>query len=425
MANLINVGTVANDGTGDTIRQGAITTNAFISDAIIRVKTASDFGTIDSTKVYVIDGVVDMGSTIIEVPAGGINITGYTFDASKLISSVASHKMFVSAVGGSGNVLFTNIGIEVTGASAKVFDLVDVTGFNACEFNLVNFNNCTSLGVIDGYRQGLESGTGRFGGTPELELKGTWIGCYSITTSIVRSLTDGAYCLYKAGAGFTMASRFKSDANIDLNTTVGFFDFAPANFMNSNTLQLSDCIITRNGVSNPTDTTITPNISHTDIASVWRNNRGIENTFIGGEFTITTEVATTISTAGVFVDLAGTYTADDLQHFDHSVNGQGKHLGSGARNYNVFVDMILDSNSGNEIDLKAVVWDNSASAFVDYKTTRRVVNNLQGGRDVAFFDITTRVVLDKDDYLKFQVANVGATNNITAELGSDFIIEER
>ena len=178
MANLINVGTVANDGTGDTIRQGAITTNAFISDAIIRVKTASDFGTIDSTKVYVIDGVVDMGSTIIEVPAGGINITGYTFDASKLISSVASHKMFVSAVGGSGNVLFTNIGIEVTGASAKVFDLVDVTGFNACEFNLVNFNNCTSLGVIDGYRQGLESGTGRFGGTPELELKGTWIGGY-------------------------------------------------------------------------------------------------------------------------------------------------------------------------------------------------------------------------------------------------------
>ena len=62
---------------------------------------------------------------------------------------------------------------------------------------------------------------------------------------------------------------------------VGFFDFSPSNFMNSNTIQLDGCLITRNGVFDPTDATISPNIDHTDIASVWRNNTGIENTFIG------------------------------------------------------------------------------------------------------------------------------------------------
>lgn len=425
MSDLINVGTVANDGTGDTIRQAAITTNKFISDTIIRVKVAADFGTIDSTKVYVIDGVVDMSSNIIEVPAGGINIIGYTFDTSKLISSVASHKMFVSAVGGSGNILLTNIGIEVTGVGAKVFDLFDVSGFNACEFNLVNFNNCVSLGVIDNYRQGLESGTGRFGGTPELELKGAWVGGYFIDTSIVRSLTDGAYYLYKAGAGFTMASRFRSNANMDLNTTVGFIDFAAANFTNPNTLQLDSCIITRNGVADASDTTIIPNISATDLESVWSKNNGIPNTFIGGNLEITTEVATTITTAGVFVDLAGTYTATDLQHFDQSANGRLRHLGTNPKEYKIIVDMVLDCTAADEVDLKVVVWDDSASIFVDYKVSRRVVNNLQGGRDVAFFNFIGNLELSQNDYVKLMTANVAATNNITAELDSEFTIEER
>lgn len=428
----LNIGAIANDGTGDGLRdamekvqENTTELFGFKSEKIVRVKTSADFGVIDSTKVYVIDGIIDMTGVNVEVPVGGINIIGYTFDVSKLICSDGSYTMFTSPVGGSGNVLITNVAIEVTGVGSKVFDLVDTTGFNACEFNLVNFNNCTSLGVLDSYRQGLESGTGRFGGTPELEFKGAWVGGYFTDTSIARNLVDGSYCIYKAGVGFTMASRFRSNMNIDLNTTVKFFDFTPANFTNSNTLQLDGCIVTRNGVSDPSDATIIPNINHTDIASVWRNNSGIENTFIGGEFTVASEATTTITTAGVFVDLAGTYLAQDLQHFEMPSNGEAKHIGSGSRNYNVFVNMTLDSNQGNEIDLKAVVWDNSASAFVDYKTTRRVVNNLQGGRDVAFFDVTTRVVLDKDDYLKFQVANVGSTNNITAELGSDFIIEER
>ena len=428
----INLGTGNNTGDGEGLRDGGVKIQSnftelygFKSEKIVRVKTSSDFGTIDSTKVYILDGIIDMTGVSIEVPSGGINIIGYTFDVSKLICSDSSYTMFTSPVGGSGNVLLSNIAVEVTGASSKVFDLFDATTFNACEFNIVNFNNCTSLGTLDNYRQGLENGTGRFGGTPELTLKGAWLGGYFVDSSIVRGLTDGAYCLYKAGVGFVMQSRFRSNANIDLNSTVEFFNFSPTNFPNSNTLQLENCLIARNGVVDPTDTTISPNISHTDIASVWRNNSGIENTFIGGEFTIVSEVATTITTAGVFVDLAGTYLSQDLQHFEMPSNGEAKHLGSGERNYNVFIDMILECNSGNEIDLRAVVWDDSASAFVNYKTTRRVVNNLQGGRDVAFFDVTTRVVLDKNDYLKFQVANVSATNNITAELGSDFIIEER
>ena len=426
---VIGVGTVVNDGTGDPLRSAMIKVNenfdeTFLDNRIV-IKEASDFGTIDSTKEYFLDGVIDMGATSIEIPAGGITIKGFDFNISGLTSSTAAYTMFTSPVGGSGDVLWQNFKIEVTGAGSQVLDIVGDTGDEAFEIDKINFNSCTSLGEIDDYRQGLETGTGRFGGTPNLILSGAWSGGYFIETSIVRSLTDGAYALYEEGTAFTMASRFRSNQNIDLNATVAFFDFDAANFTNPSTLQLDGCIVTRNGVIDSGDATLIPNIAQYDIASVWVNNVGIPNTFIGGSLNLTTEVATTISIAGTYVDLAGTYTSSDLQHFDSPANGQLRHLGDSPREFKVIYTGTLDCTSGDEIDLKVVVWDNSASAFVDYKVTRRVVNNLQGARNVAFFTVITNIILDQNDYVKLRVANVAATNNITSELDSDFIVEER
>jgi hypothetical protein len=382
-------------------------------------------GVIDSTKEYFIDGTIDLGATSIEIPIGGMHIKGYDFNISGLTSSQASYTMFTSPVGGSGDVLWSNFKIEVTGANSQVLDIVSDDGGKAFEIDKINFNNCTSLGEIDNYRQGLESGTGRFGGTPNLILSGAWSGGYFVETSIARGLTDGSYALYEKGTGFVMGSRFRSNANVDLNATVAFFDFDEANFTNPSTVQLDGCIATRNGAIDSGDSTITPNITQSSVFSAWRGNVGIPNTFVGGALNLTTEVTTVISGAGIYVDLAGTVTSSDLQHFDSPANGQLRHLGDSPREFKVIYSGILACTSGDEIDLKLVVWDNSASGFVDYKNTRRVVNNLQGARDVAFFTVISKITLDKNDYVKLQVANVGNTNNITAELDSDFAVEER
>ncbi|MBV1929870.1 MAG: hypothetical protein KUG81_10225 [Gammaproteobacteria bacterium] len=428
----IDLGTTPNDGTGDDLRTGGDKINdnfdelyPQLLDNTVVVKVAADFGVIDSTKEYFLDGVIDMGATSIEIPSGGINIKGYDFNISGLTSSENSYTMFTSPVGGSGDVLWADFKIEVTGTSSQVLDITGDTGVEAFEISRINFNDCTSLGEISTYRQGLEVGTGRFGGTPSLTLSGTWIGGYFIDTSIVRSLTDGSYYLYTDGTAFTMASRFRTNQNVDLNATVGLFDFSSSNFTNPSTLQLDGCIITRNGVIDAGDTTISPNITESDLSSSWKNNVGITNTFVGGSLTISTETATTITSSGVFVDIAGTYTTSNLEHFDSPSSGQLRHLGDSPREFKVIVTGVFDCTSGDEIDLKVVVWDNSASGFVDYKTMRRVVNNLQGGRDVAFFTMLDNIVLDTNDYVKFQVANVSATNNITAELDTEFIVEER
>ena len=100
-------------------------------------------GTIDSTKEYFIDGVIDLGTTQITVPSTGMSIKGYSFDLSGLTSSENNYSMFIDSAG-AGNLLMTDLYISVTGTSSEVYDLTDATGFNAIELNRVNFIGCES-----------------------------------------------------------------------------------------------------------------------------------------------------------------------------------------------------------------------------------------------------------------------------------------
>jgi hypothetical protein len=383
--------------------------------------------TIDSTKVYVIDGVIDFTGTgfNIEVPAGGVSIVGTTFDISKLISSDDGYTLFTSPVGGSGNVLGVDYAVEITGTGSQVYNLTDATGFNAFEFTRINYNDCSSLGSLTNYRQGLEVGTGRFGGKPQLTLTGNWVGGYFIDTSIVRGLVDGVYSLFSAGAGFVMNSRFRSNQNIDLPASASFLDFAASNFVNPSTLQLDGCLITRNGAFDATDTNILPNVAAADLISEWMGNNGIDNTFVGGEANTTVEVTTTIVTSGVYVDLAGTFTVSGLTHFDSPSNGQLRHLGDSPREYQVGAQFVIDGTANDVVAIKAVVFRSATTSFDDQKIQKRVINALQGGRDVGYYVYFDHITLNKNDYVKFQVANIGATNNVTAELDSSFVVQTR
>jgi len=65
-----------------------------VAQNMVMVRQASDFGVIDSSKLYCVDGIVDMSSTTIEVPSGGLNICGLDIEISKLISSDNNYDMF-------------------------------------------------------------------------------------------------------------------------------------------------------------------------------------------------------------------------------------------------------------------------------------------------------------------------------------------
>ena len=391
----------------------------------IAVTQASDLLNIDSTKVYYIDGIVDMGSQSIEVPAGGLNLVGGTFDVSQLVSSANNYTMFTSPAGGSGNLLAQDLGFTVSGSSSKVYELYDATGFNAFEFQRINYNNCTSLGDIYDYRQGLEDGTGRFGGSPSLTLHGTWLGGYRITTSIVRSLSaDMTEPLFKAGTLFQMNSRFLTDINCDLPPLAPFCDFTTTNFPNASTVQFKGAIMTRGGVSNSDDSNITPNLASSDLPCDWDRNIGMNNTFVGGAVTNTAEAVSTISAIGVGVDMAGTWTASDLQHFDSPASNELRHLGEDPKEFRVSFNFVVDGTSGDTAVVELVKVDGFATPSLEF-TQKRVINNLQGGREVAYFTGAFNIKMNKNDFVVWQIANLTSTGNVTLELDSSWLLEER
>lgn len=385
-------------------------------------------GVIDSSKQYFLDGMIDMGSTQITVPTTGLTLAGLSFDISGLSSSQDNYTMFISesiAIG-SGNLLGVDYAISVTGTGSKVYELYDATGFNAFEFQRIEYNDCTSLGDLYGYRQGLEGGTGRFGGSPSLTLHGLWRGGFRITTSIVRGLDSTmTEPLFKQGTAFQMNSRFLTDINIDLPALAPFSDFSSANFPNPSTVQLKGTIISRNGAFSADDTNIMSNLTSSDLACDWDNNNGITNTFVGGEINNDVEVQTVIATQNVAVDLNGTFVASDLQHFDSPASGSLRHIGINPREFIVNWDFIIDGKDNDNYKLFLMKIAAIGGTVTVEHTQTRTVNNLQGGRDVGIWNGQTSVVLNQNDVVLWQIANLLDDDNCTLEIDSSWSIKER
>ena len=383
-------------------------------------------GEIDPTVLYVIDGTIDCAGVSIEVPPGGLSIAGHGIDLSFLTCSEAGFSLFTSPPGGSGNVFMKDITLIIDGAGSEVYALTDATGDNAVELDRVNFTNCSSLGTLTGFRQGLETGTGRFFGTPELELDGTWSGGYRATTTLVRALDAGfTGSLFKAGATFTMASRFITDMNADIPANASICDFAPANFTGPGLMLILGADITRDDVSDPTDPNLMPNISRADPVAFWRSNSGLPNTFVGGQMEIETEVATTISTIDVWETLAGTWSLNDPQHFDQPQNEQLRHLGVQPFEFRVLASLAIVGPANDVVGVRLRIWDDSASVFIDTAEQVRVINNVSGPRDVAFMFGTTIIQMGINDYAFAQIRNKTSTGDLTVEIDSLWSVAER
>jgi hypothetical protein len=405
------------------IRKGLVTPSG-LANRLIVTKSDDLAGILDSTKEYFIDGIIDMGNQSIEIPAGGLYIKGFNFDISGLTSTEPNFTLFTSPSGGSGNLLMADCFIDISGTNSQVYDIVSETGFEAVEVGRINYNNCTSLGTIDSYRQGLEEGTGRFGGSPSLTLKGSWVGGYRATTTIIRSLSAMmTEPVFKAGAGFVMQSRFLTDINCDLPALAPLLDFAPANFPNSSTLQLVGCIVTRDGISDANDINITPNISRTNLSSRWKSNNGLLNTFVGGAISVSTEANTVIAAINTPVDIAGLFAETDLQHFDSPSDGVLRHTGNTPLEFNVAFDFSLDGTKDKVYKIHLIV--NNGITDTEVFTQSRVINNLAGGRDEGYFSGSTGVFLSSGNTVRWQVSNLSSSQNCTLETDSVSRISER
>ena len=386
----------------------------------IIVQQASDLaGVLSSGMDYLVDGVVDMGSQSITVPQGGLHISGLTPGVGKLISTENNYTMFVDDGVFSGDFIATGVDFEVTGTSSKVWDLDNDENNGAIEFVECNFLRCTTLGPVASYRQGLFNNVGFIDCVDGLEMIGTWAGGWASLTAIIVKTVSPSFTgtLFKAGAGLLIQGRFRSDMNAEGLNGGLFCDFAPANIETNGRFQMT-------GVSVPPDTVAFPNMPASDPKARYRVCDGTPNTYVGGQWTVTTATPTTITTQDVAVKVAGTSTYTDLQHFtDGGGNNSLTYIGDQIIGVQQQIDISFTGSNNNELILTARHWIAATSSYIDLAKTGKFTLGLAGrGAPVALHSFCT---FEKNDRFEIWVTNTTSSSDVTASLDGIISISER
>lgn len=255
-----------------------------LKEITIRSKKDIVNRTLDSTMNYVIDGVINdlLPTDRIIVPVGGLSLSGYGFAVSSIKALSANSIIFSSPAGGSGNLFLANLALEASGGNSKIFNITNAGaptgGADAIELNVVNFENCDSLGELTNFRQGLWNNVGIFGVKDGITLSGTWSGGFRSDLTIVRNfgVTSTTSTLFKAGTALLFKSRFWSDLNADFKLAGSISNFTISNFDIVKLFQLKGCQITRNGVIDTTQN-YTGTINQLSSVSDWAMNNGLLN----------------------------------------------------------------------------------------------------------------------------------------------------
>lgn len=358
-----------------------------------------------SDHVYLIHGAVDVTGHTIEVPPGGVELNGVGLSVACLITTDDGSQLFTSPAEGSGNVFLHSLTISVRGAGSSVFALKDADGTHTIEYERTNFSDCSSLGYIDGYRQGLETVTARFGGTPGLEFRGTWGGGYYMQTSLVRGVADSAFSLFKCAPGQSFASRFGGNPNIHLPSSVTAFETTEANFTGDELLQI-------NGASFSGDGTVFAGIDETSTVAYVKNTTGVTNTFVGAFWTISATEATKMRFADQFYKLEGATKPCSLVWFAMPGDNEPTLITTHTVEVVVSFNGSFAGRNNRVCTAKLRHWVDADEEYKDAGAISFTTNGVRRFDSVSLF--SPRITMNKNDRVEVWVASSDNRGSITA-----------
>lgn len=403
------------DGT-DALSEG------LIPQEVIYVTSASDLsGDLDSTKLYFLDGQIDMGTTSIVVPSGGLNMRGHGFGISGLYSTSNNFDLFVTdGVNYSGDLFLTEMDIRISGTSSRVFNLDNEENFNAIEWNTVNFLACTSLGEAANYRQGLNRNVAWISCKDGITMSGNWSGGWAALDSIVVGAPMTGV-LFRAGTGLTIGGSFRSNLNVlGIGLAGGYFcDFAPSNI----TL---DAGFLLDGVRGDPSVNNLPNMPAGSTKALIKNCVGLDNTYPGAAHQPSASSVVTISSANTLYQITNSVSLIE-DSWCSTANTNGVQLDS-TQTLNVIVSgtMSFSGSANREMAVQLRKWDDSASAYVnigpEYQTTLNGGTAGTRAENVSFSATTT---MDQNDRIEVWIKNLTDTTDITALAGGQFQVAER
>lgn len=377
----------------------------------VLVSQASDItGPLDSSKLYLVDGAIDLGDASIDVPVGGLQIAGLGFDISSLTST---GPIFTYSGAYSGDIQLLDLSLT----SPSVFDLDNDGNNGAVESTRVNFVSCASLGSLSGYRQGLWSGVGVIFCTDGITLNDTWSGGFAVVDSIIIGGFTGT--MLKTGTGLTFGGSIRSNINaLGLGSGGEVCDFAPSNILSNGGFVMEDVRV-------PQGSNAFPNMPTSSIKARFRNCSGTDNTSVGGECAITATGETVISVADTLYEITATGAGNILEWF--SLSNTNRLVYDSDQTIRVSVSGALSFTGSNNDEMRVQIrmWDDSASAYVnvgtEYEATLNGGPSGSRGENVSFYGTAT---MDQNDRIEIWIKNKGGTGNISTVSGL-FYVRER
>jgi len=387
----------------------------YLNNRII-VKSKEDLQNIDSTKLYVIDGVIDMGTQSIEIPSGGFFCTGFGYFVSKIYSSENNYTMFVNKTGEhSGDSIMGGVTLLTSGTNSQIFNLDNQGNFGAIEFNTVNFGDftapTTSVGTIANYRQFRTRDFALINVNDGLTFEGTWSGGMRIFESILLFLNAGCVA-FKKGLNLSILGSFVSDINalssIGNNNNV-VFDFDESNFA-------MDWGFNLNGARFKGSFAI-PNIAPTSTRRYFSDCTGVKNTLVGAGWSLSTQVETTL-TQNTPTKLLGTTTYNSVIHFTTLNNNEFVYASSVDQDFFVSGYITIEGSPDREIRIIVRKWNDQLTSYEDVESYTRMITNVVGNVDVVAYGIGTPVSLSQNDRIELWVENLTDNTSVFLQEGS-------
>lgn len=385
-------------------------------------------GNLSSDKIYIIDGIIDMRNISIIVPPTGLSMAGSgqgSFGVSGFYSNQSNYTLFTyDNLTYSGN-LFLSGGLEINieGENSQIYDLDNKGNFGAVETNIVNYNNCKSIGSLYNYRQALGDNIGVFGCETGLEFGGTWLGGARFTTMIVRNFGDNGTLFYTKN-GLTFGSRFFTNANVDLGTNSSLLNFNESHFISDGNLQLNGMSITRNGLLDIGDPKIIPNIDRGNVKSLFRDNLGIKDTFEGIEMKFNISTLTPLTQNNITKAL-GTTIYSDAQHFSGSGNNSMIYNADIDKDFLIKGQVTLETMKGDVVDVILRKWDNSTNSYVEISRQEMNLINAVSIDDLGIFIFNSIIELSKDDRVEIWLENTQNNGDARILKESYLIVSKR
>lgn len=394
-------------------------------DNRIVVKKKDDIlGDLESSKEYFIDGHIDLEGDSISIPLGGLNINGYNFDNSGLYSSHENHVLFKnSGTGAAGYLRCRNIFLNSSGSGAKIFDLHNDSGQGSvelvnCNLGQFGFDPTSSLGELSNYRLFRLDGCAVILAIDGVTFSNSMSGGVTITDTI-GLLLPATHTLLKEGTSLVIDGNVSSNMNFNsVDDLTKFCDFLPSVFTRDSSFNLSNF--------RTTAIDAIPNIEASNVKARFENCRGVNDTYIGGEWVLTSEVDTIISTAGVFVKLEGVTDYFEMQHFFNNTNNAFVYESDQTVNVKVLSIVGISGTNNNQVRVQIRLWDDSASSYVVLSTTNNqtLSNGLSNNRSE---NITTQAVtqIDQNDRIEIWIANMSTNSDVRALINSKCVVSER